>query len=289
MGEEMGTLNLVLGILVGGVDDIQRFSGRRLKKAFSTYLDFFLEVREAIKKHSHGANRVLPLPEEENVDSNSNDSSRVSTSLPKANIAGKCSKIRLKLRLKLRLPYGFFKFMNHRVSAEAREKTPHVANSLFQIPVEEEMASPEVGPSMFDFSGVSGWPLPSSSSNSSSLWIVDSGATHHVCFFAASFERGDPIFNSAVFLPNGDRVPVLGTGSVRLCNDLTLQNVLFIPQFHCNLLSISALTQQHRYVVSFHHDHYVIEDPTQGRRIGMGRQVGNLYILDLSNMFFVSL
>ena len=38
MGEEMITLNLVLGVLVGGVDDIQRFAGRRLKKAFSTYL-----------------------------------------------------------------------------------------------------------------------------------------------------------------------------------------------------------------------------------------------------------
>ena len=186
---------------------------------------------------------------------------------------------------------------------EAGEKTPHVAVNPFEILVEEKtelysygppeiivLYSPQLaGPSIFNFSGLSGWTIPSPSLNSPYLWIVDSGATHHVCFSAASFERGDPIFNSAVFLPNGDRVPVLGTGSVRLCNDLTLQNVLFIPQFHCNLLSISALTQQHRYVVSFHHDHYVIEDPTQGRRIGMGRQVGNLYILDLSNMFFVSL
>ena len=186
------------------------------------------------------------------------------------------------------------------MSAKAGEKTLHVANKLFQIPVEEEMAlhsyepsrmrvlaSPEVGPIMFDFSGVSGWPLPSSSSNSSSLWILDSGATHHVCYSQASFEPFVPTY-SFVTLPNGHTVPVSGTGSVRLCDDLTLQNVLFVPQFHCNLLSISALTQQHPYVVSFYSDHYVIEDRTQGRRIGMGRQVGNLYILDLSNMFFVS-
>ena len=55
-----------------------------------------------MEKYLHGANRVSPLPEEENVDLNSNDSSstmRVSTSLPKANIAGKCSNLRLKLRL----------------------------------------------------------------------------------------------------------------------------------------------------------------------------------------------
>ncbi|KAL6327840.1 hypothetical protein AAG906_026514 [Vitis piasezkii] len=234
-------------------------------------------------------NGVLPLPEEENVDSNSNDSSytmRVSTSLPKANIAGKCSN--------LGLTSGFFK--------EAGEKTPHVAVNPFEILVEEKtelysygppeiivLYSPQLaGPSIFNFSGLSGWTIPSSSSNSSSLWILDSGATHHVCYSQASFEPFVPIFNSSVSLPNGHTVPVHGTGSVRLCDDLTLQNVLFVPQFHCNLLSISALTQQHPYVVSFYSDHYVIEDPTQGRKIGMGRQAGNLYILDLSNMFFVS-
>ena len=38
MGEEMGILNLVLGVLDGRVDEMQRFVGRRLKKASSTYL-----------------------------------------------------------------------------------------------------------------------------------------------------------------------------------------------------------------------------------------------------------
>ena len=143
------------------------------------------------------------------------------------------------------------------------------------------------GPSIFNFGGLSGWTIPSSSSNSSSLWILDSGATHHVCYSQASFEPFVPTYYS-VALPNGHTVSVHGTGSVRLCNDLTLQNVLFVPQFHWNLLSISALTQQHPYVVSFHSDHYVIEDPTQGRKIGIGRQANNLYTLDLSQMFFVS-
>ena len=146
---------------------------------------------------------------------------------------------------------------------------------------------PLAGPSIFNCSGLSDSTIPSSS-NSSSVWILDSGAACHVCYSRASFEPFVPTFNSFVTLPNGHTVPVGGTGSVRLCDDLTLQNVLFVPQFHCNVLSISALTQQLPYVVSFYSDHYVIEDRTQGRRIGMGRQVGNLYILDLSNMFFVS-
>ena len=38
MGEEMGILNLVLGVLDGRVDEIRRFAGKRLKKASSTYL-----------------------------------------------------------------------------------------------------------------------------------------------------------------------------------------------------------------------------------------------------------
>ena len=192
-------------------------------------------------------------------------------------------------------------FLIIRCLQEAGEKTPHVAVNPLEILVEDKTelysygpseiivlsSRPLAGPSMFNCSPVGDSTIPTSS-NSSAVWILDSGAARHVCYSLASFESFVPTCNLFVALPNGHTISVGGTGSVRLCNELTLQNVLFVPQFHWNLLSISALTQQHPYVVSFHSDHYVIEDPTQGRRIGIGRQAGNLYTLDLSQMFFVS-
>lgn len=124
-----------------------------------------------------------------------------------------------------------------------------------------------------------------SSSISSRPWLLDSGASHHVCCFLNSFQSLVLSVNYDVTLPNGHTVSIAGTGSVRLSDHLTLENVLFVPEFHFNLVSVSALTHQHHYSVIFTSDIYVILDLTQAQMIGMGRQSGNLYILDSSNLF----
>lgn len=123
-----------------------------------------------------------------------------------------------------------------------------------------------------------------STSTSSHRWIVDSGATHHVSGSEPLFKPLDP-FNCEITLANGSSAPITGKGDVRLSDNLTLKDVLYAEGFPYNLISVSALIQQHHYTVIFISDYYVILDLTRCQMIGMGRQSGNLYMLDSSNLF----
>lgn len=114
-------------------------------------------------------------------------------------------------------------------------------------------------------------------------WILDTEATHHVGCSLSSFHLSYPIANSFVTFPNGVSVLVCYIGSVRLNAHIVLDNVLFIPQYHFNLVSISAITCSHHCFVTFHSDSYVIQDHIPAKMIGMGRRHGNLYVMDRPN------
>ena len=76
----------------------------------------------------------------------------------------------------------------------------------------------------------------------SDAWVIDTGATHHVCCNISLFSHSRLVHNTTVTLPNGHVVAINRVGSVRLSDTLNLDNVLFVPMFTFNLLSISALT-----------------------------------------------
>ncbi|KAL2921517.1 Retrovirus-related Pol polyprotein from transposon RE2 [Bienertia sinuspersici] len=70
-------------------------------------------------------------------------------------------------------------------------------------------------------------------------WIIDSGATNHV---TGSFEKLiDPVMvdsNKTISLPNGATTKILHKGDVRLKNGIWLRNVVYVPTFKHNLLSV---------------------------------------------------
>jgi len=73
-------------------------------------------------------------------------------------------------------------------------------------------------------------------------WILDTGASDHTTCDLALFEN---VYNLStpfiIDLPNGEKVTISKAGNVRLCNNIMLQHVLFVPAFKLNLLSISML------------------------------------------------
>ena len=69
--------------------------------------------------------------------------------------------------------------------------------------------------------------------------------------------------------------------SVKLSDQLVLANVLFVPYFCFNVLSISSLTKSHNCSVNFLANSFLIQDHTQDKMIGKGRRQGNLYVLDI--------
>lgn len=77
----------------------------------------------------------------------------------------------------------------------------------------------------------------------SSCWIIDSGASNHICTSLSFFSSYSVVHKSmSVQLPDGSHVPVTHIGTVHCSPSLVLMNVFHIPSFKFNLLSISQLT-----------------------------------------------
>ncbi|RVW31819.1 Retrovirus-related Pol polyprotein from transposon RE1 [Vitis vinifera] len=116
-------------------------------------------------------------------------------------------------------------------------------------------------------------------------WVLDTGATHHVCISLHLFKTSLLSRNSNVTLPNGHFVPITRIGSIELFTGLVVDDVLYVLQFRFNLFSISALTQFHHCSVHFLSESCLIQDRMQEKMIGMGSCFENLYILDPANLF----
>ena len=111
-------------------------------------------------------------------------------------------------------------------------------------------------------------------------WIIDSGATHHVCNDISLFDSSIAVQNVRVTLPTGITVPIDRVGSVILSKDVKLLNVLFVPTFRYNLLSVSAFTDTLSLSMVFTPDACIIQEPSRGKMIGKGSRKGQLYQLD---------
>ncbi|XP_010542220.1 PREDICTED: uncharacterized protein LOC104815505 isoform X1 [Tarenaya hassleriana] len=112
-----------------------------------------------------------------------------------------------------------------------------------------------------------------------SVWILDTGASSHICCDSRLFSDLHCISPITITLPNGDAMSVSFSGSVILSEFITLTSVLYVPCFRFNLLRVSALTQNTSLTVCFSHDSYLIQDPTRGLTIGKGSRSNNLYIM----------
>lgn len=115
---------------------------------------------------------------------------------------------------------------------------------------------------------------------------MDSGATNHISHHKSSFSTFKPLSNTAVTLPNDILVSIVGIGTIHLDSSLILLDVLYISQFKFNLLSVSSSTKTMGCRIWFDETYCGIQDPTQGLIIGMGRQVVNLYFLDIESLSF---
>ena len=82
-----------------------------------------------------------------------------------------------------------------------------------------------------------------------------------------------------VELPNGGKSRTDLVGTIKLSHSLTLKDVLCVPEFQVNLLSISKLTQDLGCNVTFYLDCYLVQDLTTKKVIGRGRQSNGLYYL----------
>lgn len=109
-------------------------------------------------------------------------------------------------------------------------------------------------------------------------WIIDSGATDHITCFIDSFDKFHTMFGAEVNLPTGNCIEVKHVGTVKLSSELSLTNVLHIPAFKFNIISVSRLLQSDCCKLIFLPGQCVIQD-TRGKQIGIATEENGLYIL----------
>lgn len=73
-------------------------------------------------------------------------------------------------------------------------------------------------------------------------WILDMGATNHMTYILDSLHNVRKVNNSKVNLPNGNCSFVTHIWDHFFKDTLILKNVLYVPEFRYNLLSISKLS-----------------------------------------------
>ncbi|KAG7578814.1 GAG-pre-integrase domain [Arabidopsis thaliana x Arabidopsis arenosa] len=115
-------------------------------------------------------------------------------------------------------------------------------------------------------------------------WIIDSGATSHVCSDLAMFSETFPVTGVTVSLPNGTRVPISHTGTVHISTSLILHDVLYVSTFKFNLLSVSSLLKHDNCSAHFYTDSCYIQDHTRDLMIGKGILIHSLYILESASI-----
>ena len=158
-----------------------------------------------------------------------------------------------------------------------------------QIRVAPSLTNSSSSSSSIDSASVasfSGTILTSSSSPLcvSSSWILDTGATHHVCCSLHYFTSYEYVSNSNITLPTSTLVHVTHVGTIQLRTSLTLHNVLFVPHFRFNLLSVITLTKLLNCTITFHSNSCFIQDLSQGMMIRTGSKIGNIYYLSLNTL-----
>ncbi|KAF7132885.1 hypothetical protein RHSIM_Rhsim09G0014100 [Rhododendron simsii] len=134
------------------------------------------------------------------------------------------------------------------------------------------------------FANATGIITPSSevtplASHSSLCWIIDSGATDHV---TSSIKLIDPKCmpkSANIQLPDGGQMPIESIGSFHVTPHIKLDEVLKVPQFQVNLLSVSKLTRALKCIVIFFPDFCVVQDAATRKMIGLGKQHNGLYYL----------
>ncbi|XP_016445850.1 uncharacterized protein LOC107771034 [Nicotiana tabacum] len=112
-------------------------------------------------------------------------------------------------------------------------------------------------------------------------WVIDTGASNHVVSSLDILTDSHSVASnsSKVHLPNGNTTSITHTGSLTLSNDLELYNVLYVPNFKYNLLSVSKLTKELKCCALIFHEFCIFQSLYNSRVSGIGKEKDGLYIL----------
>jgi transposase InsO family protein len=116
-------------------------------------------------------------------------------------------------------------------------------------------------------------------SDSIDMWIIDSGATDHACYSLSLFSKYRRVKPIPVKMPNGSMAQTDIVGEIIITDLITITNVLYLPHFKYNLLSVSRVTKDLHCTFAFADNVCIIQNYQQ-KMIGSGRLINGLYYLE---------
>jgi len=112
------------------------------------------------------------------------------------------------------------------------------------------------------------------------MWIIDSGASNHITFNKNSLTNIKTLpYPILISLPNGYKVKVIEFGDVSITPDIILHEVLYVPSFKYNLVSVHSLTTSLKCTVLFTGALCVLQAPSVKRPQAIGNNKDGLYFL----------
>jgi len=125
---------------------------------------------------------------------------------------------------------------------------------------------------------------------SKNAWIIDSGASDHIVCDKGFFTKIQKLsFPISVQLPNGNSTQVVMTGTVNLSPLITLRNVLYVPEFQFNLISVNQASKENSCRVLFTPDNCFFQALSTGKLMGLGKAYQGLYFwMDFPSNFNLS-
>nr|GEV05155.1 hypothetical protein [Tanacetum cinerariifolium] len=103
-------------------------------------------------------------------------------------------------------------------------------------------------------------------------WIFDSGCTEYFTYLSDILvNKKATHFEAPVVILNGDSILFRGIGDHILSGGTKVNGVLYVPNFKCNLLSVSRLSRDLQCCISFFSDFCVMQGLQRKNLFGAGR------------------
>nr|KYP48175.1 hypothetical protein KK1_030178 [Cajanus cajan] len=116
-------------------------------------------------------------------------------------------------------------------------------------------------------------------------WVLNSGASYHM---TQSYHVLDDICNLKepiyIIVPIEDVVMIKNKGIMTLDENIKLFDILYVPQFGCNLISIHKLINDLNCIVTYYGDNFVIQDQTKKKMTGSGEFHDGIYLFKTTKL-----
>lgn len=131
-----------------------------------------------------------------------------------------------------------------------------------------------------NLAGFAGMALSSNDSAKNRAWVIDLGASDHMTCDGEYVENPRMIGSEmSITLPNRECSQITHCGVVKLKNGLVLDNVLVVPEFKHNLLSVNKLTSTGKCKINFCAGYSIIVDSGTLKIRGISECKNGLYYL----------